>query len=116
RRKTGALNLFSDTPNRFDTESAGQAIVLAAFARVAVNAIARGEDAATLRRGLLNNREIGKAVGMLMLLNGLSEDEAFDVLRRYSQGLNVKLADVARAVIENRGKLIFDGDELSRDH
>lgn len=104
RRKAGALNLFSDTPNRFNTESAGQAIVLAAFASVAMNAIAQGEDAATLRRGLLSNREIGKAVGMLMLLHNISEDEAFDVLRRYSQDLNIKLADVARKVIENRGR------------
>lgn len=104
-RKTGALNLFSDTPNRFNTESAGRAIVLAAFASVAINAIAQGEDAATLRRGLLSNREIGKAIGMLMLLHKFSEREAFDLLRRYSQDLNIKLADVARAVIENRGQL-----------
>jgi ANTAR domain/GAF domain len=110
RQATGALNLFSDTPNSFNTESAGQAVVLASFASVAINAIAQGEDAATLRKGLLSNREIGKAVGMLMLLNGVSENEAFDVLRRYSQGLNIKLADVARTVIANRGKLTF-GDE-----
>ncbi len=70
RQVTGALNLFSDTAGSFNSESAGQAIVLASFASVAINAIAQGEDAATLRRGLLSNREIGKAVGMLMLLNG----------------------------------------------
>ncbi|EUA34128.1 ANTAR domain protein [Mycobacterium xenopi 3993] len=79
--------------------------MLAAFASVAINAIAQGEDAATLRRGLLSNREIGKAIGMLMLLHKFSEREAFDLLRRYSQDLNIKLADVARAVIENRGQL-----------
>jgi transcriptional regulator with GAF, ATPase, and Fis domain len=114
RRKTGALNLFSDKPNVFDTESAGQAVVLASFASVAVNAVAAGEDVSTLRRGLLSNREIGKAVGMLMVLNGVDEHEAFDVLRRYSQDLNIKLADVARTVIENRGKPIFgEGDRPS---
>jgi transcriptional regulator with GAF, ATPase, and Fis domain len=107
RHKTGALNLFSDTPNVFDTEAAGQAIVLASFASVAINAVAQGEDVATMRDGLLSNREIGKAVGMLMLLHGVSEDEAFDMLRRYSQDLNIKLADVARTVIEHRGKPIF---------
>lgn len=113
RQKTGALNLFSDTPNRFDTESAGRAIVLASFASVAINAIAQGQDVATLRRGLLSNREIGKAVGMLMLLHGIPEEDAFGVLRRYSQDLNIKLADVARTVIENRGRLVF-GDDLRR--
>jgi hypothetical protein len=110
KRKTGALNLFSDTPNVFDTESAGRAIVLASFASVAINAIASGEDAAALLRGLLSNREIGKAVGMLMLLYGISEKEAFDMLRRNSQDLNIKLADVARAVVERRGRLPSDSD------
>ncbi|UQX13153.1 GAF and ANTAR domain-containing protein [Candidatus Mycobacterium methanotrophicum] len=107
KRKTGALNLFSDKAGVFDTEAAGQAIVLASFASVAINAVAQGEDVATLRRGLLSNREIGKAVGMLMMLQGLDEHAAFDVLRRYSQDLNIKLADVARTVIEHRGNPRF---------
>jgi transcriptional regulator with GAF, ATPase, and Fis domain len=113
QRKTGALNLFSDKAGVFDTQSAGQAIVLASFASVAINAVAQGEDVATLRRGLMSNREIGKAVGMLMMLHGVSEHEAFDVLRRYSQDLNIKLADVARTVIESRGNPIFGDDERS---
>ncbi|MDT5166809.1 MAG: hypothetical protein QOD02_114 [Mycobacterium sp.] len=113
RRKTGALNLFSDTPNVFDTESAGQAVVLASFASVAINAVAKGEDVSTLRRGLLSNREIGKAVGMLMMLHGVDEQEAFNVLRRYSQDLNIKIADVARTVIDSRGKPMFGEDDLS---
>ncbi|MEE6176481.1 GAF and ANTAR domain-containing protein [Mycobacterium sp. 050134] len=105
KRKGAALNLFSETPNMFDAEAAGRAAVLASFASVAINAVAKGEDAASLRRGLLSNREIGKAVGMLMLLHDMSEDQAFDLLRRHSQALNIKLADVARAVIEQRGQL-----------
>lgn len=113
KRKTGALNLFSDRADVFDTESAGQAVVLASFASVAINAVAQGEDVSTLRRGLLSNREIGKAVGMLMMLHGVDEQEAFNVLRRYSQDLNIKLADVARSVIENRGKPLFgEGDRV----
>ena len=107
RRKTGALNLFSDTAGVFDTESAGQAIVLASFASVAINSVAQGENVSALRRGLLSNREIGKAVGMVMMLHNVDEQEAFDVLRRYSQDLNIKLADVARSVIDSRGKPMF---------
>ncbi|OBG22080.1 GAF and ANTAR domain-containing protein [Mycobacterium sp. 852002-51057_SCH5723018] len=111
KRKGAALNLFSDTSNMFDAESAGRAAVLASFASVAINAVAKGEDAASLRRGLLSNREIGKAVGMLMLLHDMGEDHAFDLLRRHSQALNIKLADVARAVIENRGQLPANDDD-----
>ena len=113
KRKGAALNLFSDTANSFDVESAGRAAVLASFASVAINAIAKGEDAASLRRGLLSNREIGKAVGMLMMLHELNEDEAFELLRRHSQALNIKLADVARAVIENRGRLPSKDEDQS---
>lgn len=105
KRKGAALNLFSDTANMFDSEAAGRAAVLAAFASVAINAVAKGEDAASLRRGLLSNREIGKAVGMLMLLHEMTEEAAFDLLRRHSQALNIKLADVAREVIDKRGQL-----------
>jgi hypothetical protein len=111
KRKGAALNLFSDTANMFDAESAGRAAVLAAFASVAINAVAKGEDAASLRRGLLSNREIGKALGMLMMLHDMSEDEAFDLLRRHSQALNIKLADVAREVIDQRGQLPVPGED-----
>jgi hypothetical protein len=104
-RKGAALNLYSETAGVFDAEAAGTAAVLTAFASVAINAIAKGEDAASLRKGLISNREIGKAVGMLMVLHDLSEEESFDVLRRHSQSLNIKLADVAREVIEKRGQL-----------
>src|ERR1700756_5201705 len=113
KRKGAALNLFSNTPNMFDAESAGGAAVLASFASVAINAVAKGEDAASLRRGLLSNREIGKAVGMLMMLHELTENEAFDLLRRPSQALNIKLADVARAIIENRGRLPSNDEDRS---
>jgi hypothetical protein len=115
KRKGAALNLFSDTPNLFDAESAGRAAVLASFASVAINAIAKGEDAASLRRGLLSNREIGKAVGMLMLLNDFTEQEAFDLLRRHSQSLNIKLADVARQIIDRRGQLPAGQDPSAPD-
>jgi ANTAR domain len=102
RAKVGALNLFSDAPNAFDQSSVERVIVLAAFATVATNATAHGEDAAALRRGLASNRAIGKAVGMLMVLNDVSDDDAFDILRRTSQNSNVKLVNIAGDVIRRR--------------
>jgi transcriptional regulator with GAF, ATPase, and Fis domain len=104
RARTGALNLFSDTPHAFDERSIERALVLGAFATVATTAVAQVEDAASLRRGLATSREIGKAVGMLMVLNDVSDDGAFDVLRRTSQVTNVKLADVAADVVRTRNR------------
>lgn len=97
--KIAALNLFSDTPNAFEKTSVERAKVLAAFATVATNAAARGEDVAALRRGLSTNRTIGKAIGMLMVQNGVSDDDAFNMLRRTSQGSNVKVVDIAAKVV-----------------
>jgi transcriptional regulator with GAF, ATPase, and Fis domain len=98
RANFGALNLFSATPNAFDNTSVERATVLAAFATVATNAAAHSEDAATLRRGLASNRAIGKAVGMLMVQNDVSEHDAFDMLRRTSQDTNIKVSDIAAEV------------------
>src|SRR6202043_3770798 len=74
-RKVGALNLYSDTANRFDTVSAERAIILAAFASIALTATTSGESIDMLRQGLKSNREIGRAVGMLMLLNDVTREE-----------------------------------------
>jgi transcriptional regulator with GAF, ATPase, and Fis domain len=102
RAKIGALNLFSDSANAFDTKSIERAMVLAAFATLATNAAAYGEEVAGLRQGLARNREIGKAVGMLMVLNDVSDDEAFDILRRISQDTNVKVADIAADLVGSK--------------
>lgn len=100
-RKVGALNLFSDTPGAFDGDAADRAIMLTAFASVTVSAIIRGEEAGTLRRGLESNREIGKAIGLLMAMHDVTDDQAFDMLRKTSQDMNVKIAALAQSVIES---------------
>jgi ANTAR domain len=100
----GALNLFSDVPNAFDSSSVDHAMVLGAFATVVTTAAARSEEAATLRRGLTSNREIGKAVGMVMALNDVSEDAAFDILRRTSQASNVKLNEIASHMVSQHAE------------
>lgn len=101
--KVGALNLFSDTAGAFNQASAERAIILAAFAGIATVAAAHGQEAETLRRGLASNREIGSAIGMLMVLNDVSETEAFEMLRRTSQDTNIKIADIAAEVVKRRG-------------
>ena len=82
--KVGALNVFSDTAGALTEHSLDQAIVLTAFASIAMAALERGEEAATLRRGLESNREIGKAIGLLMAMHSIDDDRAFEML---SQGL-----------------------------
>lgn len=104
--KVGALNLFSDTPGKFTPDTADRAIILTAFAAVTVSAILKGEEARTLRLGLDSNREIGKAVGLLMASHDVGDDEAFEMLRKTSQDLNVKIAALARSVVESHRRSV----------
>ncbi len=97
--KVGALNLFSDSPNGLTRRAADAGAVLASFSSVAMMALRARTEATTLREGLRSNREIGKAVGLLMAAHRVGADEAFGILRRTSQELNVKLAQVASQVV-----------------
>jgi GAF domain-containing protein len=100
--KVGALNVFADTPNALTARSADIGSVIASFASVGLMALRAREEAATLRLGLQSNREIGKAVGLLMAAHHVGGDEAFELLRRTSQELNMKLAQVAAQVVDGQ--------------
>jgi len=99
-KKVGALNLFSDTPGALE-RNGDEGAVLAAFTSVALMSVANRERADSLRRGLESNREVGKAIGLLMAAHHIGSDEAFEVLRKASNDMNMKLTEVAREVIEN---------------
>ncbi len=45
---------------------------------------------------------VREAIGMMMVSSDVSDDDAFDILRRTSQHTNVKLADIAADVIRGR--------------
>ena len=94
-RKSGALDIFSDTPGGLDEQSVDEAAVLTAFASVALAAAIERDRAGNLEIALDSNREIGKAIGLLMASHKLTDEQAFDVLRRASQDLNRKLHDIA---------------------
>jgi hypothetical protein len=102
---TGALNLFSDSPDRLTEHAVHQGIVLASFVTVALAASDQRETAESLRAGLQSNREIGKAMGLMMAFHKISDDEAFAMLRSTSQDLNIKLVEVARQVVDHHNQV-----------
>ena len=104
-QKSGALNLFSDTPGGLDAASVDQGIVLASFVTVALLAAHERKTATTLRDGLASNREIGKAIGLMMAFHKISDDEAFAMLRKASQDMNIKLSEVARQVVDHHNQV-----------
>ncbi len=103
-RKVGALNLFSDTPGGLTPCSVDQGAVLAAFASVTLMSATHEEEARTLRDGLASNREIGKAVGLMMAFHKVDDTQAFDILRRASQEMNLKLSEIARRVVDHHNQ------------
>jgi GAF domain-containing protein len=107
--RMGALNLYSLTPGALDARDRDLALVLAAHASTALAATQACEaadlEAAQLREALRSRDVIGQAKGILMERRGISAQEAFDVLRRTSQDLNVKLALVAETLAGRRGEL-----------
>ena len=98
-QKVGALNIFSDTPGALTHRSVDEASVVTAFLSVALLGAHRRQAASSLRHGLESNREIGKAVGLMMAFHQVDDDTAFGLLRKASQDMNVKLAEVAREFV-----------------
>jgi len=95
----GALNLFDSEPNRFDADDDAVAHILARHASIAL-ATARHES--NLWHAIDARKLIGQAQGMLMERFDLDSDQAFAVLRRYSQDHNIKLREVAQRLIDTR--------------
>lgn len=54
---------------------------------------------ANLERALASNRRIGMALGVLMARRGLTEEQAFELLRQQSSLRNVKLVSIADEVV-----------------
>jgi transcriptional regulator with GAF, ATPase, and Fis domain len=97
----GALNLYSRRPGAFTKASETAGWLLASHAAVAFSS---ARTHAQLQSALATRHTIGEAMGILMGSHHLTEEQAFDVLRRYSQKHNVKLREVARRICE-RGSL-----------
>ncbi|MFJ3759720.1 GAF and ANTAR domain-containing protein [Streptomyces sp. NPDC090080] len=93
----GALNLYSREPGVFTATSETAGLLLASHAAVAFSA---ARTHAQMEQAVTTRHTIGEAMGILMGARHLTEDQAFDVLRRYSQEQNVKLREVARRMCE----------------
>ncbi|WP_285750479.1 ANTAR domain-containing protein [Lentzea sp. NBRC 105346] len=103
---TGALNMYARTSLGFTDADRHAALLLATHASLALAHMQTAEIAtlhrAQLRRAIDSRDIIGQAKGILMNRQGITADEAFDLLRRTSQELNVKLVDVAAELITRR--------------
>jgi len=99
-----ALNLYAKLPRAFGAIDRAWGLLLASFAGVAIGAarIHRDDErlAANLQDALASREIIGQAQGILMERERITADQAFEVLRRASQHLNIKLREVAQTLID----------------
>jgi hypothetical protein len=99
-----ALNLYAPAPQAFDEEVLHRATLFAEeVARTlpsAVRLFEADERASHLEQALASRSTIDQAIGVLMSQNRCTPDVAFGILRRASQNRNIKLRDVAAAIIE----------------
>ncbi len=101
------LNLYSPAPDAFDATAIHTAEIFAREAsrslRLAVR-IARLTDARENLRAATESRTIiDLAVGIIMGQNACSQEVAMTILKAASNARNIKLRDVAAAVVESAG-------------
>ncbi len=97
RKTVGALNLYAKDLKAFDESDHQVGGVFAAYAALALT---NAREVDGLRQGLESRTVIATAKGMLMAREGVTDEEAFAILRRASQRMNVKLREVAQRVVE----------------
>jgi GAF domain-containing protein len=98
-RSIGSLNLYAHSTHAFDVDDEAIAHILATHAVIALEKI-RLES--TIRRAIDRRTVIGQAQGIVMERYGLTGDQAFSLLVRYSQQRNVKLGLLADEVAQSR--------------
>jgi len=100
----GALLMYARLPGAFNATDRAQGLIFATHASMALSvarsqATERGRTT-NLQTALLSREIIGQAQGILMERERITADQAFDLLRRSSQHLNLKLRDVAQELVD----------------
>ncbi|WP_162606417.1 GAF and ANTAR domain-containing protein [Jiangella asiatica] len=91
-----ALGIYWDCHGRPGHEELAMVSLIARHAAIAV---ANAHQVSTLREAVEARHRIGLAQGILMERFGLDAEQSFSILRRYSRDNNIKVNDIARAVV-----------------
>jgi GAF domain-containing protein len=104
----GALNLYCDRAERFNEVERENAEI---YARQVVNVMSvalrhfeQVETIEQLHQALTSRATIDQAIGVLVARERVTPEQAFVLLRRASQNSNVKLRDVAAALVRNASR------------
>jgi GAF domain-containing protein len=99
----GAINMYGERANAFDTEARALIAQLTALAAATITAALRHYDEATLtdhlRSALSSRSVIDQAIGIVIGMQRCGPKEAFDLLRTVSQNRNIPLREVAAELV-----------------
>lgn len=102
--QASALNLYARLPGAFGATGRGQGQLFATLAGLALDSAhdraAEDDRTANLTQALRTRELIGQAQGILMERERITADQAFAILRRASQHLNVRLREIAENLVE----------------
>lgn len=93
----GSLNLYSQQRDAFDDHDVAVGAVFATHAALAMNKVLLTRN---LEAKADSRDAIGIAKGMIMAHSQVTDEEAFDLLRRASQRMNVKVRDMAHRMAD----------------
>jgi transcriptional regulator with GAF, ATPase, and Fis domain len=93
KHTTAALNVFAEHPQAFSAEAAEIASIYAIHAALAWSTVRAKNQ---LQRAMESRDLIGQAKGMLMERYGVSDGQAFALLKRLAQNSKISVAEVAR--------------------
>jgi ANTAR domain/GAF domain len=103
-RVVGAMNVYAHAKHAFGPDAVRIGELFARPAAVSVHnaqILAQSQRlAAQLADALTNRAGIDQALGVIMSRTGATPEEAFDRLRRMSQSQHVKVAEVARVLLD----------------
>jgi hypothetical protein len=101
------LNLYSEKPNVFDHGAVESAVSYVRQAskglRLAVLLAQRNDNAANMKRAMESRTIIDTAVGIIIAQNRCSQEDAINLIKSASSTRNLKLRDVAAAIVESAG-------------
>ncbi|WP_310964676.1 GAF and ANTAR domain-containing protein [Nocardioides terrisoli] len=97
--RLGAMNVYWATDRLITADEVAVAHLISRHAALALDGSLKVKG---LNVALDGRKRIGQAQGILMERHGLDEDQAFAVLRRYSQNHNIKLRALAETLVVTR--------------
>lgn len=97
-QKMGALNVYAECPNAFDTESEEIGLVFTTHGALALQAARRDDQ---FRSTLASRDVIGQAKGMLMERFNIDAVAALNLLMRLSQEHNIRVSHISRRIVDS---------------